>query len=107
MDEQDFQWRIECDDWDRMAKCSMEFSAEGIIGALQLAQNDACEAQKAYQAMEEEQEQDTGSPCSLSRPCKIFKSRTGAVFGYNNQMKKKTKRSKRAEMEKKRIDADK
>jgi hypothetical protein len=110
MDEQVFQWRIEEDDWDRMAHCSMKFSAEGTAAALQLAQKDAREAQKAYQAMEEEQEQDTGSvgtcpssPRSVSMASKIFESRGGAgsAFGYKNQKKKNTKRSKRSDKEKK------
>jgi hypothetical protein len=110
MDEQDFQWECEEDDGDRMAQCSMAISTEGIANALQQAQKDAREAQKAYQAMEGEQEQDTGSvgtctlsPRSVTRALNIFEIRggPGSPFSYKNQMKKRTQRSKRYQQKKK------
>jgi hypothetical protein len=111
MEEQELQRDIEEVDWDRIAQCSMKISAEGIADALQMARKDAREAQKVYQAMDEEQERNTGSgeTCansqrSVSWASKISESKEGAgsAFGNKSQMKKKTKRSKRYDQEKQR-----
>jgi hypothetical protein len=75
MDEQDAQWTAGLDSWSEMAKVSRAVSKESRNRALELAEEDAREARKAYETGEEEPGSDEDSTSAMSRLVKREKKK--------------------------------
>lgn len=104
MDEQDFQWRIDRDDSIRLAQCSRKASKICKLLALQIAQQDYNEAQKAYEAIDKKTKRNDGDamsvdtcPSSPESSVTSTQSMRGSLLaGLFQSQSKKTKSSNRS-----------
>jgi hypothetical protein len=98
MDEQDAQWAAGLDNWNQMAKYSRAVSEESKNRALELAEEDAQEARKAYEAGEEETGSDEESTVAMSLKAKekgkLRRRHSGLKKSSSGEKKKDSKRRK-------------